>query len=193
MRVAAAPLSVQDRERRVVTGPEAVKQMFAQHELQGRRDEWPYPWLMPSRAAEPVFRVGSVLAPAFGAETEVLLYSVPAGLQFALTGLLQIYVGAGFVPGSGTILWTTDLDSPVGVPALMGNPLPGLFQIPIPLGGLMGPGISVAGFAAPWRFDKPFILKPQTDLRSKVTTVSTVSTGDPNFCVSIFEGFTWPA
>jgi len=183
---------VRERDRRVVTGPEAVKQMHALHQIERNRDQWPYPWLCPPESAEPVFRYGSIAAPAFGGanQVEVLKYSVPAGLQFALCGLLQIYVGAGFVPGRGDILWTVDLDSPVGVTALQGNPLAGLYQISTSL----PPMLSQNGVAwPPMRFEKPFILKPETDLRSKATTVANVSTGDPNYLISIFEGFTWPA
>jgi hypothetical protein len=182
---------------RVVTGPEAVKAMHSVNQEQRRRDGWPYPWAFPPESAEPVFRVGSVVTPAYlsagGAETEVLRYDVPAGLQFALCGLVQIYVGAGFVPGSGDMYWTVDQDSPVGIIALMANPLPGLFQVPIPLGGFVGPNGALGGIAAPWVFPKPFILKPETQLRSKVTTIQNVSTGTANYCISVFSGFTWPA
>lgn len=176
----------------VITGPEAVKQMNRVHEEEQRRDRWPFPWIYPPDSAEPIFRAGSIEAPAYGSDTEVLLYKVPAGLQFALCEIIQIYVGASYVPGSGDILWTLDMDAPVGVTALQANPLPGLFQIPVPLGALIGPNICAAGLGARWQFKKPFIIKPETELRSKVKTVQNVSTGSPNFCLSVFNGFTWP-
>ena len=178
---------------RVVTGPEAVKAMFQTDQEQRRRDQWPFPWLFPPESAEPVFRVNSILAPALGTQVEVLEYSVPAGLQFAFCGIIQLYAGAGFNIGSPDILWTVDTDSPIGVPAIMANPLPGLDQISLPLGGFMGPSGFLGGLAAPWRFEKPFILKPETELRSKATPVQNVSVGDPNYFVTVFTGFTWPS
>ena len=183
-----------DQALRVVTGPEAVKALFAEDQQQRRRDQWPFPWAFPPESAAPVIRVGSVLVPALGTEAEVLRYDVPAGLQFAFCGIIQLYQGAGFNFGSLDIKWTVDTDSPLGVPALMANPLPGLFEISIPLGGFVGPGATnLGGFGAPFMFAKPFILKPETELRSKATAVQNVSTGDPNYFISVFTGFTWPA
>ena len=178
---------------RVITGPEAVKAMFQVDQEQRRRDSWPFPWLFPPQSAEPVFRVGSVAVPAYGAEIEVLRYDVPAGLQFAFCGIIQLFSGAGFNIGSSDIVWTVDTDSPIGVPAIMANPLPGLDQISLPLGGFMGLSGSLGGATAFLRFEKPFILKPETVLRSKATPVANVSVGVPNYFISVFTGFTWPA
>ena len=150
---------------RVVTGPEAVIARFQDDNEQRRRDQWPYPWLFAPESAEPVFRCGSIVVPALGTQVEVLEYTVPAGMQFAFCGLIQIYAGAGFNQGSSDIVWTVDTDSPLGVPAIMANPLPGLDQISIPLGGFMGPSGFLGGLTAPWRFEKPFVLKPETQLR----------------------------
>ena len=175
----------------VVTGPEAAKAAHALLKKRERRDEWPFPWEFPPKGAEPVFQVGTVIAPIAAKLTEILAYAVPAGLQFALAEIVQVYVGSGFVPGAGSILWTVDVDQAVGVPSLQGNPLPGLARIPIPLGAY-GDAIG-GGVYAPWRFRKPYLIGPEQVLRSKCITTNTIPAGVPNYLVSVFSGWTWPA
>ena len=177
---------------RLVTGPEATRQMHALNEQSERRDAWPYPWLCPSRNAEPIPSFGSIAAPALNTLAEVLSYTVPTGFQFALVGIVQLYIGAGFIEGDSDILWTLDLDSPIGVASVEGDPLPGMNNVPVSLGSLAG---------LPWLFYKPFILKPNQVLRSKVFlptlnpitgTPNNITPGAPNYFVSAFAGFTWP-
>ena len=175
------------RPMRVVTGPEASKAAHALMKKRESREDWPFPWLFPSRGAEPVFRSNSIVAPVAGVASEILAYAIPAGLQFALVELIQVYVGSGFVAGSGSILWTVDVDQPVGVPSLQGNPLPGLNLVSLPLGGFQG------GVFAPWRFAKPFLIGPEQVLRSKCITTVDIPAGAPNYLLSIFSGWTWPA
>ena len=186
---------------RLVTGPEAVKAQDKIRRQQSRRDQWPYPWLMPSEEAKEVFACGSVLAPAVNTLTEVLEYTVPSGMFFAFCGVIQNFFGSGYIPGDQDILWTLDTDQPIGTPAPQGNPLPGLNLIPVPLGAFTGT-YGGGGFGVPWAFRKPWILKPNQVLRSKVLLPTNnplsgapngISAGSPNLLVSVFQGFTWPA
>jgi hypothetical protein len=177
----------------LVTGPEAIKAQDKIRRQQSRRDQWPYPWLCPSEEAKSVFVSGSILAPAVATLTEVLEYTVPSGMQFAFCGVIQSCQAAGYIPGDQDVLWTLDTDQPIGVPAPQGNPLPGLHLVPVPLGSLW-----------PWayaQFEKPWILKPNQVLRSKVFlptlnpltgALNSISAGSPNLLVSVFSGFTWP-
>ena len=89
---------------RVVMGPEAVKAAASIAATQDRRDEWPYPWCFPAPRASRVFRAASVVSPNVATETEVLLYRVPQGYRFWLDEIVQVYFGAGFIPGTGDIL-----------------------------------------------------------------------------------------
>jgi hypothetical protein len=168
---------------------------------QSRRDAWPYPWLCPAEDAEPRSPSNSILAPALNTLAEVLAFVVPTGFQFALTGIVQVFAGAGYIPGDQDIFWVVDLDSPIGVASVEGDPLPDLNNIAIPLGGFMG-AASLGGITAPWRFPKPHILKPNQVLRSKVFlptlnpltgALNGITPGTPNLFISVFEGFTWPA
>ena len=185
---------------RLVSGPEAVKAMDRARRLQDHRDQWPYEWLCPSAQAKPVFRTASIEAPAVNTLTEILAYAVPSGLQFALCGIIQVFSGAGYIPGDQDISWTLDTDSPIGIAAVEGNPLPGLNGIIIPLGGFVGTP-ALGGVAAPWMFQMPFILKPNQVLRSKAFLPTNnpvtgapngISAGSPNWFFSVFSGFTWP-
>lgn len=192
---------MQSSAQRVLSGPAAVKAFNRVRETEQRRDAWPYEWLCPSEAAKPVFQSAVIAAPAVNTQALVLEYTVPAGEQFALCGLVQLYSGAGYVPGDGDILWSVDVDSPLGVLSFQGFPLPGLGLIQIPLGGFVGTA-GAGGVATPWEFRKPWILKQNAVLRSKVylpdpnpvTGVNNaISAGSPNFLISVFSGFTWPS
>lgn len=190
---------------RLVTGSEATKQLHNLNGMQQRRDMWPYPWLCPPDDAEPRNPSDSILCPALNVLTQVLELVVPTGFQFALTGIVQQFVGAGYIPGDQDIFWVVDVDTPIGVAAVEGEPLPDLNYTVIPLGGFMGGNAgalaSLGGVTAPWRFRKPHILKPNQVLRSKVFLPTTnpltgapnsISPGSPNLFFSMFEGFTWP-
>jgi hypothetical protein len=191
---------------RIVTGPEATRRLHDQNAMQERRDKWPYPWLCPPDDAEPRNPSNSILAPALGTLTEILAFTVPTGFQFALTGIVQVFVGAGYIPGSQDILWVVDVDAPIGVASVEGFPLPDLNNLVLPLGGYSGSNAgalaALGGFTLPWRFKKPHIIKPNQVLRSKcfLPTLNPltgapngISPGSPNLLVSMFEGFTWPA
>lgn len=195
------PLRAPVEYARLITGPEAVKQMNAAQQLQDRRDGWPYPWIYPPANAKPRTPSNSILCPAINTLTEVLEFTVPTGFQFAFCGLIQIFSGVGYIPGDQDILWVIDVDAPIGVASVEGFPLPDLDNLALPLGGFVGTP-AIGGAAAPWMFPKPHILKPNQVLRSKVFLPTLnpltgapngISPGTPNFFISAFAGFTWPA
>ena len=193
-------MSMSKAQPRLVSGPEATKQLDAQNRIMERRDSWPYPWIYPSEDAEPRNPSNSILCPALNTLTEILAFTVPTGFQFALTGIVQIFVGAGYIPGDQDILWVVDTDSPIGIASVEGNPLPDLNSLVIPLGGFVGTA-AAGGITVPFRFRKPHILKPNQVLRSKcflpilnplTGAPNSISPGTPNLFISVFEGFTWP-
>lgn len=181
-------MPVRNISPRVVTGPEAVKAAAAIAAVEDRRDQWPYPWSFPPPNAKRVFRVGSLLAPAapvfpaLTVTTEVLAYQVPQGYRFWLCSIVQVYIGAGFVAGSGDILWTLDKNRPIGVAPLQGEVVQGFAAVGLPLGSL----------AYPWPLDMPELLGPTDILRSKVTTTNAIPQGNSNFFHSIFSGWLEP-
>ena len=172
---------------RIVTGPEAVKAAANLAATQDRRDQWPYPWNFPSPGASRVFRVGSVVAPATATQTEVLVYRVPQGYRFWLCALLQTYVGAGWIAGSGDILWTLDKNRPVGVAPLQGEVIQGFGNIGIGLGSMLNGCVT---YLCPLAM--PELLAPTDELRSKVITTAAIPVGGTNYFHSIFSGWLEP-
>ena len=172
---------------RIVTGPEAVKAVASIAATQDRRDQWPYPWSFPPPNAKRVFRGNSVLSPNPATETEVLLYRVPQGFRFWLTAILQVYVGAGWVSGSGDIFWTLDKNQPVGVVPLQGEVIQGFGNVPVGLGCMIGGCVAYM-----LSLGVPELLAPTDVLRSKVITTVAIPVGGTNYFHSIFEGWLEP-
>ena len=172
---------------RIVTGPEAVKAVASMAATQDRRDEWPYPWSFSPPNALRVFRVGSLVSPNPATQTEVLRYQVPQGFRFWLTAILQAYQGAGWIAGSGDILWTLDKNQPVGVAALQGEIIQGFGNIGIGLGAMLNGCVT---YMLP--LSRPELLLATDVLRSKVTTTVAIPAGGTNYFHSIFDGWLEP-
>jgi hypothetical protein len=172
---------------RMVTGPIATKMAKALERLQKRRDEWPFWWSFPAPDSTRVHAVGVVPSPAPATQTQILQYNVPSGYQFAFRKITQVYIGASFTPGSGDIVWTLDINTPLGVSAAQGYTVQGFANQIIPYGGFVG------GFFTGYELEKPEILGPLDQLRSKVTTDINIPVGAPNFFISIFDGLLYPS
>lgn len=176
----------------VVTGPQAVKTITKLGRMQDRRDQWPYPWLFPPPSAKRVTiglgAEGTLAAPAPATQATVLSYEVPGGQQFLLTSIVQIYLGpdgkgTGFVPGSGSILWTLDRNSPLGLVVPQGSVIQDFAAVDVALGSLV----------YPWTLDMPELFSPWDAIRSKVIVTAAIPTGAPNYFKSIFRGWLYPA
>ena len=172
---------------RIVTGPEAVKAAASIAAVQDRRNQWPYPWSFPPPDAKRVFAVGSIDSPAVATLSQVLLYRVPQGFRFWLCSILQVYAGAGWVAGSGDILWTLDKNRPVGVPTIQGEGIQGFQNIGIGLGAMLNGSVM---YMMP--LSQPELLAPTDELRSKVLTTAAIPVGGSNYFHSIFEGWLEP-
>ena len=152
-------------------------------ELRNRRDRHPYPWIFPPKESRLIRASATIPAPAPGVQTLVLAGQVPSGYWFVWSHILQVYTGAGFVPGSGSITWSVDINVPIGTATPQGMPVQGLINEVVPLGSLT---------AGPWAMDEPEILVPGDTLRSKVITTIAIPSGAPNFFTSMFLGFILP-
>ena len=83
---------------------------------------------------------GSVASPAFGGgyiDVTGAQYEVPAGHFFAVTGLACLFDGAGFVQGSGNILWRLDVNQPVGITATTGHAVRGWDAVTMQHGSIL--------------------------------------------------------
>ena len=133
--------------------------------------------------ARHVHAEGSIVSPAYGAALAVAVaYQVPEGHFFALTHLMNLYDGAGFIQGSGSIIWRLDVNQPVGVAATTGHPVRGWENL------LMQHGSPLL----PWPVAGALIFRSLDVLRWKVDTVAVVGVGAGNYFTCTMEGFVAP-
>ena len=148
----------------------------------------PYPWVMLPPGGISFFAMGSVPAPAFGQANQVTLatYTVQDGWEGTLQDVLVIYDDQGaatFVQGSGDIVWTIDIDNPLGSPLATSRFLPNYAQILTQLGSLEN---------GPWPVRGGWRMKQGEVYRVKAYTVANVATGAPNFVHGALLGWVWP-
>jgi hypothetical protein len=171
----------------VVTGPQAIRAATQLAKIQDRRDQWPYPWSFPPPSASRVTiglgTEGTLAAPAPATQAQVLEYTVRSGFMFWLVSIVQVYLGTGFTPGSGDIIWSLDRNTPLGGGTLQGSPIQGFQAVDVPLGSLV----------LPWTLDMPEVFQPYDVIRSKVLTTSAIPAGAPNYFKSVFRGWLAPA
>jgi hypothetical protein len=167
-----------------LNGPSSTHAANKIRQLQQSKTQWPYPWEFPQENSNDAQPFGSIPCPAGGVLTEIMEYTVPTGMRFYLKGIVQQFVGAGFVQGSGNALWTLDQDTPIGASPLQGLSIPFYYEQPFTLGSFDN---------GPWLFSMPHIFEAGDTLRSKVITDGTIPAGAPNFFVTILTGWTVPA
>ncbi len=138
-------------------------------------NSWPYFWSEPGPNTQYVPFVNSIPTPAPGVITEVLALQVPSGFRFIWNGMRQNYFTSvspsPFVEGSGDILWTVDVDNPVGSTALSAFSLAYLSNMADERGSKLGPW-PVVGFN---------VFAAYQTLRYKVVTTASIPVGAPNF------------
>lgn len=140
-------------------------------------DSWPYFWREPGPNTQYVQRVASIPTPAAATQTEVLTLLVPAGFKFILNAIRQNFYTSNapspFVEGSGDILWTIDVDNPIGSTAISSFGLPDFTNMADERGSKLGP----------WPIDGYTVFDEYQTLRCKVTTTAAIPVGAPNFIV----------
>lgn len=128
---------------------------------------------------------GSIASPAFGGgyiDVTGAQYEVPEGHFFAVTGLACLFDGAGFIQGSGNILWRLDVNQPVGITATTGHAVRGWDAVTMQHGSILGP----------WPVPGAMIFKALDFLRWKVRTVAVVGVGAPNWINCVVQGLIAP-
>lgn len=139
-------------------------------------DDWPYWWCVPRANTLPVQQVASIAAPAPGVLTEVCEVVVPTGFVFVLRGIRHSFssgIGGApvFTDGSGQILWTIDVDNPIGSVALSSYGLPFMSNMADQRGSQLGP----------WPIEGYQVFDPYQTIRYKVITTADIAPGTPNF------------
>lgn len=167
-----------------VSGPDSTKATNKIRLLQDSKAQWPYPWLFPPPNAKNRLPFGSVAAPAGATPIEIMEFTVPTGMRFYLVGIIQQFVGAGFIQASGNALWTLDKDTPIGSGNLQGSSIADFTNQPFTLGSFDD---------GPFPIEDPLVFEAGATIRSKVTTDGSIPQGAPNFFVTVLAGWTVPA
>ena len=139
-----------------------------------------YPWLIPPDQRTPWRQETSIPAPPIGVTTEIWAYQIPDGFYLVVDRLRHFYDPAAFIQGAGAIIWTLDIDAPIGFPlqnwrpvAAFTNSLGTPSSHPFPVGPLQIRGGAV--------------------LRYKVLiTDPTVPVGPPNTVSAYAGGWLYP-
>ena len=137
--------------------------------------------------AVPVFEMGAVLVPPYGATNQVIIttHRVPANYLCLITGLLLNYQGGVPAPLPGDVIYTVDVDRPLaaggGSLLTAGYDEKDFGNVPIQLGN----------FAfSPWPVE--FLHQSGEVIRVKGYSVANVGIGAPNYLLGALVGFEWP-
>lgn len=138
------------------------------------------------KSAIPFFADGAVPMPAAGIANQVVItsYQVQIGYEGYLMAVMANVDGDGgaFIEGSGQIVWTIDIDIPLGNPLATGRFLPGYSTIERKLGS----------FEKPWPIVRGWRMHPFETYRFKVYQTGGVPVGSPCFAFGSLLGVVWP-
>lgn len=143
------------------------------------------PSLSPSKNSIDIYVSSSVAAPVPTVLTVLLSYQVPSGHQFALTGVMWTFDPfGGFVPGSGDIIWTLDVNNPLTPSALAiaGRYVQGFGAELAPIGS----------YEKPWWFSRPRVFAPSDLIQLKGLTTVAIAQNSGNFNSRLI-GYLWPS
>ena len=169
---------------RIANGPEAARATDQLRQLVARRDEWPFPWVIPPPNSIRRNPMGYVLMPAVAASATILTFQVPQGFQFDMLGLVVCAVTTGMVGvgNPGDYIFTVNRNLPAsGTVPLQGSPLADLQNIPFSLG-------LDAGGVYPFPLPRSENFGPTDIIRANVYNASGAA-GTPNFALAMFTGW----
>lgn len=151
-----------------------------QTQEQDEDDALHYSWIEPRKFTQPVPRIKYIPTPAVGVVTEILSVKVPSGMNFVLTGFLHGFSpavgGVVWVPGDGSLLFTVDVDVPVGATAVSGYGLPDMSAMDGPRGSVEQGPFPLSGYN---------VFGALKTLRYKVITTAAIPVAGGNF---VFAG-----
>lgn len=167
-----------------LSGAEAIRALREVQDPDANKTAWPYVHVFPPPGAKRVHQITltPVVVPAAGATAVVLAYQVPSGFRFIMEAILQTYTPGAFNPGD--VLWTVDLNAPVGIADIQGAVIEGLTRVPIPLGSWV--------YGTQWKFPRAYEFEPLSLLQSKARNLN-LPAGAPNYLISGFFGYLIPA
>lgn len=141
-----------------------------------------YPWVTPPLAATQISRRNTIAAPAYATQALIISFQVPQAMQAVITHIICKYDGSGFVQGSGSVVWTVDINRPLGATVQGYNP-PDFGSIITQLGDFL---------TFPFPIPSGIRLNERDTIRLKVTTAAPVGIGAPNYITGAFLGWYYP-
>lgn len=145
-----------------------------------------FPWVTPPQSATQINRRGSIAAPANGVQALVTSFQVPQAMEAVITKVVCKGVFGSpspFVDGSGSIVWSIDVDRPLGATTQGYNP-PDFGSIVEQLGD--------NALGLPYPIPGGIRLGERQTIRFKVTTAAPIPQGAPNYIICIFLGWYYP-
>lgn len=151
-----------------------------------------YPHVVPPPTGEQVYVENSAAALDNAADLECLVYQVPEGYWFRMTGLIATYAGVTFADGTGQTVWTLDVDTPTNVGGFLGSPV-------------LPSGYVVAGWNnflchkgsfdfGPFAIPGPMLFHGLETIRLKcITAAPFPESGSGVVFNSVFQGYLWAA
>jgi hypothetical protein len=151
-------------------------------DMQSLRRKSDQPQEIPASAI-PWFVDGNAPNPAHGTQITLCTYQVQIGYTGYLQAVMCTELGDGgtFIQGSGDILWTIDVDIPLGNPLATGYAVPGYALIKRSLGSL----------EKPWPICRGWKMHPGETYRLKAKPVANVPVGSPAFVFGSLQGVVW--
>jgi hypothetical protein len=141
-----------------------------------------YPWVTPPQAATQISRRGTIAAPAYGVQALITSFQVPQAMEAVITHIICKFDGSGFVQASGAVIWTIDINRPLGAASQGYNP-PDFGSIITQLGDFLTFPFPVPGGIR---------LSERDTIRFKVTTANPVGIGAPNYITAMALGWYYP-
>ena len=172
-------------------GPSFTSKARAVEAQRAAKTKWPYPWIFAPEESIPVTLYGGVAMPA-DTDPQAIIpfkngnlpdggYKVPNGFIFNLAGVIFQASIAGaynsvFAPGDGSLIYTLDVDQPLGQSIPSGVGLKDFSAVTVPLGS--------------WEFGyfrlmRSYMVEARHDIRAKILNVSN-TTADAVISAGLF-------
>jgi hypothetical protein len=140
-----------------------------------------FPWVVPPLSAISISARGTEPAPANGTQIQLASFQVPQAMEAVIGAIVCTVSGFTFDQGSGQVIWTVDINRPLGATTVGYNP-PFFGSIVTELGSLVIPFPIPSGIR----------LTERDTIRIKVTTAAPAPVGAPNYITGMLLGWYYP-
>jgi hypothetical protein len=142
-----------------------------------------YPWVIPPPSETPISARGTLPAPANGTQIVLVSFQVPQAMEAVITDIVCQVDGFTFDEGSGEVVWTVDINRPLGSTTNGYNP---------PFFGTINTELGDYRRGLPFPIRGGIRLSERDTIRVKVTTAAPVPVGPPNVITAMLLGWYYP-